>query len=36
MLEKFLPHAMLKAKYNLELMIRTLKNDWAIIYYMLS
>ncbi|MBA0561389.1 hypothetical protein Golob_018224, partial [Gossypium lobatum] len=36
MLEKVLPHAMLKAKYNLELMIRTLKNDWAIIYYMLS
>ncbi|MBA0742407.1 hypothetical protein Gogos_015467, partial [Gossypium gossypioides] len=36
MLEKVLPHAMLKAKYNLESTIRTLKNDWAIIYHMLS
>ncbi|MBA0618876.1 hypothetical protein Godav_028149, partial [Gossypium davidsonii] len=36
MLEKVLPHAMLKAKYNLESRIRTLKNDWAIIYHMLS
>ncbi|MBA0573957.1 hypothetical protein Golob_001202 [Gossypium lobatum] len=29
MLEKVLPHAMLKAKSNLELRIRTLKMDWA-------
>ncbi|PPD75991.1 hypothetical protein GOBAR_DD27081 [Gossypium barbadense] len=36
MLEKSLPHAMLKAKPNLESMIRTLKRDWAIIYDMLS
>ncbi|MBA0654247.1 hypothetical protein Goklo_021296 [Gossypium klotzschianum] len=36
MLEKVLPHAMLKAKYNLESRIRTLKNDWAIIYHMLN
>ncbi|MFQ6644669.1 hypothetical protein Gotur_020491 [Gossypium turneri] len=36
MLEKFLPHAMLKAKPNLESMIRTLKRDWAIVYDMLS
>ncbi|MBA0840757.1 hypothetical protein Goarm_003307, partial [Gossypium armourianum] len=32
MLEKVLPHAMLKAKSNLESRIRTLKRDWAIIY----
>ncbi|MBA0628404.1 hypothetical protein Godav_023131, partial [Gossypium davidsonii] len=31
MLEKVLPHAMLKAKSNLESRIRTLKRDWAII-----
>ncbi|MFQ6670584.1 hypothetical protein Gotur_035448 [Gossypium turneri] len=30
MLEKVLPHAMLKAKPNLESRIRTLKRDWAI------
>ncbi|MFQ6645114.1 hypothetical protein Gotur_019613 [Gossypium turneri] len=36
MLEKVLPHAMLKAKLNLESMIRTLKRDWAIVYDMLS
>ncbi|MBA0761908.1 hypothetical protein Gotri_024480 [Gossypium trilobum] len=36
MLEKVLPHAMLKAKPNLESMIRTLKRDWAIVYDMLS
>ncbi|MBA0779634.1 hypothetical protein Gotri_003867 [Gossypium trilobum] len=36
MLEKVLPHAMLKAKLNLESMIRTLKKDWAIVYGMLS
>ncbi|MBA0770770.1 hypothetical protein Gotri_019361 [Gossypium trilobum] len=35
MLEKVLPHAMLKARYNLESRIRTLKNYWAIIYHML-
>ncbi|MBA0570400.1 hypothetical protein Golob_004065 [Gossypium lobatum] len=35
MLEKVLPHAMLKAKPNLELRIRTLKKDWTIIYDML-
>ncbi|MBA0609410.1 hypothetical protein Godav_021463, partial [Gossypium davidsonii] len=35
-LEKSLPHAMLKAKPNLESMIRTLKRDWAIVYDMLS
>ncbi|MBA0642531.1 hypothetical protein Goklo_026902, partial [Gossypium klotzschianum] len=29
MLEKVLPHAMLKAKPNLELRIRTLKKYWA-------
>ncbi|MBA0759662.1 hypothetical protein Gotri_022513 [Gossypium trilobum] len=29
MLEKVLPHTMLKAKPNLESMIRTLKRDWA-------
>ncbi|MBA0763315.1 hypothetical protein Gotri_012777 [Gossypium trilobum] len=36
MLEKVLPRAMLKAKPNLELKIRTLKRDWAIVYDMLS
>ncbi|MBA0613237.1 hypothetical protein Godav_013714, partial [Gossypium davidsonii] len=36
MLEKVLPHAMLKAKPNLESRIRTLKRDWAIVYDMLS
>ncbi|MBA0760132.1 hypothetical protein Gotri_022903 [Gossypium trilobum] len=36
MLENFLPHAMLKAKPNLELRIRTLKKDWATVYDMLS
>ncbi|MBA0789127.1 hypothetical protein Gotri_025629 [Gossypium trilobum] len=36
MLENILPHAMLKAKPNLELRIRTLKMDWTIIYDMLS
>ncbi|MBA0570193.1 hypothetical protein Golob_003875 [Gossypium lobatum] len=36
MLEKVLPHAMLKAKLNLESMIRTLKSDWAFVYDMLS
>ncbi|MBA0859083.1 hypothetical protein Goshw_003164 [Gossypium schwendimanii] len=36
MLEKILPHVMLKAKPNLESMIRTLKSDWAIVYDMLS
>ncbi|MBA0855897.1 hypothetical protein Goshw_020728, partial [Gossypium schwendimanii] len=35
-LEKVLPHAMLKAKPNLESRIRTLKRDWAIVYDMLS
>ncbi|MBA0607060.1 hypothetical protein Godav_019426 [Gossypium davidsonii] len=35
MLEKVLPHTM-KAKPNLESMIRTLKRDWAIVYDMLS
>ncbi|MBA0734058.1 hypothetical protein Gogos_018011 [Gossypium gossypioides] len=30
MLEKVLPHTMLKAKPNLESKIRTLKRDWAI------
>ncbi|MBA0626236.1 hypothetical protein Godav_003941 [Gossypium davidsonii] len=32
MLEKVLPHAMLKAKPNLESRIRALKMDWAIVY----
>ncbi|MBA0650085.1 hypothetical protein Goklo_017566, partial [Gossypium klotzschianum] len=32
MLEKVLPHAMLKAKPNLESRIRTLKRVWLIIY----
>ncbi|MBA0619009.1 hypothetical protein Godav_028264, partial [Gossypium davidsonii] len=36
MLEKVLPHVMLKAKPNPESMIRTLKSDWAIFYDMLS
>ncbi|MBA0809412.1 hypothetical protein Gohar_025068, partial [Gossypium harknessii] len=36
MLEKVLPHAMLKAKPNLESRIRTLKRDWAIVYNILS
>ncbi|MBA0752267.1 hypothetical protein Gogos_001119 [Gossypium gossypioides] len=36
MLEKVLPHAMLKAKPNLESRIKTLKRDWAIVYDMLS
>ncbi|MBA0746799.1 hypothetical protein Gogos_009286 [Gossypium gossypioides] len=36
MLEKVLPHSMLKAKLNLELRIRTLKRDWAIVYNMLK
>ncbi|MBA0826311.1 hypothetical protein Goarm_011174 [Gossypium armourianum] len=36
MLEKVLPHAMLKAGPNLESRIRTLKKDWAIVYDMLS
>ncbi|PPS19802.1 hypothetical protein GOBAR_AA00766 [Gossypium barbadense] len=36
MLDKNLPHAMLKAKPNLESMIWTLKRDWTIIYDMLS
>ncbi|MBA0576171.1 hypothetical protein Golob_024261 [Gossypium lobatum] len=36
MLEKFLPHAMLKAKSNLESRFRTMKRDWAIVYDMLS
>ncbi|MBA0650082.1 hypothetical protein Goklo_017566 [Gossypium klotzschianum] len=34
MLEKVLPHAMLKAKPNLESRIRTLKRVWLIIYDM--
>ncbi|MBA0608879.1 hypothetical protein Godav_021040 [Gossypium davidsonii] len=34
MLEKVLPHAMLKAKPNLELRIRALKRDWTIVYDM--
>ncbi|XP_017627131.1 uncharacterized protein LOC108470371 [Gossypium arboreum] len=36
MLEKVIPHVMLKAKPNLESMIRTLKKDWTIVYDMLS
>ncbi|MBA0819490.1 hypothetical protein Gohar_022004 [Gossypium harknessii] len=36
MLEKVLPHAMLKAGPNIESRIRTLKRDWAIVYDMLS
>ncbi|MBA0577397.1 hypothetical protein Golob_025302 [Gossypium lobatum] len=35
MLEKVLPHAMLKARPNLESRIKTLKKDWTIIYNML-
>ncbi|KAH1030764.1 hypothetical protein J1N35_042938 [Gossypium stocksii] len=35
MLEKVLPHAMLKDKPNLESRIRTLKRDWSIVYNML-
>ncbi|MBA0620699.1 hypothetical protein Godav_006391 [Gossypium davidsonii] len=35
MLEKVLPHAMLKVKPNLESRIRILKKDWAIVYDML-
>ncbi|MBA0660842.1 hypothetical protein Goklo_012795 [Gossypium klotzschianum] len=31
MLEKVLPHAILKAKLNLESRIRTLKRDWTIV-----
>ncbi|MBA0660805.1 hypothetical protein Goklo_012768 [Gossypium klotzschianum] len=34
MLDKVLPHAMLKAKPNLESRIRTLKRDWTIVYDM--
>ncbi|MBA0754279.1 hypothetical protein Gogos_021248, partial [Gossypium gossypioides] len=36
MLEKILPHAMLKAKPNLESRFKTLKRDWTIVYDMLS
>ncbi|MBA0726786.1 hypothetical protein Golax_002590 [Gossypium laxum] len=36
MVAKLLPHTKLKAKPNLESRIRTLKNDWEIIYDMLS
>ncbi|MBA0783706.1 hypothetical protein Gotri_001375 [Gossypium trilobum] len=36
MLEKVLPHSMLKAKPNLESRIKTLKRDWAIVYDMLN
>ncbi|MFQ6645633.1 hypothetical protein Gotur_020448, partial [Gossypium turneri] len=36
MLEKVLPHAMLKAKPNLVSTIRTFKRDWAIVYDILS
>ncbi|MBA0881395.1 hypothetical protein Goshw_027386 [Gossypium schwendimanii] len=36
MLEKVVPHAMLKAKLNLESIIRTLRSDWVIVYDMLS
>ncbi|MBA0789543.1 hypothetical protein Gotri_025683, partial [Gossypium trilobum] len=36
MLEKVLPHAMLKAKPKLESRIRPLKWDWTIVYDMLS
>ncbi|MBA0871759.1 hypothetical protein Goshw_029820 [Gossypium schwendimanii] len=36
MLEKVLPHAMLKAKPNLVSRIRIFKRDWAIVYDMLS
>ncbi|MBA0875566.1 hypothetical protein Goshw_005277 [Gossypium schwendimanii] len=36
MLENFLPHAVLKAKPNLESRIRTLERDWATVYDMFS
>ncbi|MBA0777521.1 hypothetical protein Gotri_005533 [Gossypium trilobum] len=36
MLEKVLPHAILKAKPNLESRIGILKRDWTIFYNMLS
>ncbi|MBA0786849.1 hypothetical protein Gotri_024928 [Gossypium trilobum] len=36
MLEFFLPHAVLKAKPNLESRIRTLERDWATVYDMFS
>ncbi|MBA0673089.1 hypothetical protein Goklo_029739, partial [Gossypium klotzschianum] len=36
MLEKVLPHAILKAKPNLNSRIRTLKRDWAIVYDILD
>ncbi|KAH1108365.1 hypothetical protein J1N35_012133 [Gossypium stocksii] len=36
MLEKVLSNAMLKAKPNLKLRIKTLKRDWSIVYDMLS
>ncbi|MBA0664386.1 hypothetical protein Goklo_004404 [Gossypium klotzschianum] len=36
MLEKVLPHAMLKAKPNLVSRIKTFKRDWAIVYDILS
>ncbi|MBA0746961.1 hypothetical protein Gogos_009433 [Gossypium gossypioides] len=36
MLEKVLPHAILKAKLNLESRIKTLKNDWTIVYDLLN
>ncbi|PPS10402.1 hypothetical protein GOBAR_AA10239 [Gossypium barbadense] len=36
MLEKILPHPMLKAKPNIESKIRILKRDWLIVYDMLS
>ncbi|MBA0625285.1 hypothetical protein Godav_010502 [Gossypium davidsonii] len=36
MLEKVLPHAILKAKLNLESRIRTLKRDWTIVYDLLN
>ncbi|MBA0699568.1 hypothetical protein Goari_001186 [Gossypium aridum] len=36
MLEKVLPHAMLKAKPNLESRIRKLKMEWATVYDLLN
>lgn len=36
MLEKFLPHAMLKSKPNLKSKVRTLKRDWTIVYNILN
>ncbi|MBA0838283.1 hypothetical protein Goarm_010355 [Gossypium armourianum] len=36
MLEKVLPHVILKAKLNLESRIRTLKRDWEIVYDLLN